>query len=286
MAESEPAKLWASVVGDPEPWRKGRVLLGSIALFNALAQSFVFYAILVTGALEGALSLALSFVFWWLIFSFIWFGTHWLRWLLGAFSLLQGFAYLIWGVRDDAPAQLFGGAVSFVVGACLFAPSVHFFAVRQKSEIRWPEKLVVAAVFLLLVGSLALALVGVNLYRGGVQREAERYGARALQRVFGETDTVFLLNEISDPFLQKYSRFGITQLMADTSMRLGPVQNLHTTRCELRSFYRFPMAVAYAGVVDGEGSAACGPVSLRVEVLRFPDGWRINGIWWRCPPGH
>ncbi len=284
MANPEPEKLWASVVGDPEPWRRGRVLLAGIAVFYATAQAFLFFALLLTGAIEHALGLALTLVLWWVLFSFVWFGTHWVRWLLGAYTLLISFAQMIWALRDGGNARFLGAALNFVVGILLFAPSVHFFAVRQRKQIRWLEKLIVVAGFLLLIASLFFALIGINVYRAGVQREAERYGQTALRRLFVENDTTFVLNESSDAFRTRFGQLGISELIADKFMRVGDVTDVHVTGSTLHSRYTFPVTISYAGEVFGEGDAACGKVRVRLEVLRSADDWRIHGFWWHCPP--
>ena len=170
-----------------------------------------------------------------------------------------------------------------MIGGCLFAPSVHFFAVRQRAEIRWPEKLAVAGVFLLLIASFFSAFVGVNLYRATIQREAQNYGEEALRRIFVQNDTMFLLDQASDLWKQRNGNLGVTLPMTEKYLRLGEVENTRVTGTGLRSFYEFPAKLRYRGLIDGSGVARCGQVSLRLEVTRSMDGWRINGFWWQCP---
>jgi len=74
-------------------------------------QTLVFLAALFGGGLEVALAVALSLVIWWLAFAFIWLGTHWVRWLLGAWTLLLGFALFIWGMRDQSIIQWSVGVI-------------------------------------------------------------------------------------------------------------------------------------------------------------------------------
>ncbi|MFN2507678.1 MAG: hypothetical protein ABR589_02785 [Chthoniobacterales bacterium] len=282
MADDEPESLWN--FGEPEPWRRGRAILLSIAAFFAIVQALIFLAALLGGALEGALALAISFALWWLAFAFIWLGTHWVRWLLGAWTLFLGFVLFIWGIRDENMIQWTGGVVDLIVGALCFAPSVHFFAVRQKENIRWPEKAIVAVVFLLLLASVFSALVGVNLYRITMEREARRYGEEALRRIFIENDTGFLLDEATERWKQNpHGALGVTRPLTDKYLRLGDVQNTRVTVVAVRSLYEFPARVRYVGVIDGHGFARCGQVNLRLEVNRSAQGWRISGFWWQCP---
>lgn len=168
-----------------------------------------------------------------------------------------------------------------LIGAFCFAPSVHFFAVRQKENIRWFEN--VAVVFVLLFFSVASTFLGVNVFRASVERDARRYAEEALHRLFVEDDTVFLLEEATALWKNNpYGNLRITQVMTQKYIRLGYVENTRVTGMALRSFYEFPATVRYSGIVDGEGFARCGQVLLRLEIHRSVDGWRINGVWWQC----
>ncbi len=281
MPEEELQSLW--LYGEMEPWRRGRNILLIIATFYAILQSTIFAAFLLGGALETALSFALGLVVWWLLFSFVWFGTNWVRWLLGAATLLYGFTCFIWGIRDQSIIHWSAGVLDLFIGAFCFAPSVHFFAIRQRERIRWPEKLIVAAVFLVLAASFFSALMGMNLYRFTVQREAEHYASTGMQKIFTENDTAYLLAEVTDEWRnQPGGNLAVTAPLTDKVVRLGDVENIRVTHTGLRAVYKFPMSLQYAGFVDGEGQAKCGPVRLRLIVTRLTSGWRINGFSWQC----
>ncbi|MDQ6622384.1 MAG: hypothetical protein M3Y86_02715 [Verrucomicrobiota bacterium] len=279
--ENEPESLW--LFGDPEPWRRGRNILLTIGLFYAALQGALFFGALFLGALEMAFSLALVLVLWWLAFAFIWFGTHWLRWLLGGGTMLTGFALFIWGIRDQSILQWSAGVIDLLIGAFCFAPSVHFFAVRQKEHIRWPEKLAAAVIFVLLLVSFFTALLGVNAYRAATQREATHYGEEAFRRIFVENDTAFLLEEANARWKERDGNLGVTAPLTDKAMRLGDVTNTRVTNVALLSFYQFPSRIDYRGVIDGYGSARCGQVSLRLQISRPSGAWQIDGFWWKCP---
>ena len=281
MARDEPESLWN--FGEPEPWRKGRATLITIALCYFVSQGLTFASVLLGGGVENAIALSIVLVLWWLMFAFIWSGTHWVRWILGAWTLLSGFAYLIWGIRDDSFVKLGIGTVTLVMGAYLFAPSVHFFAVRQRERIRWPEKLIVAAVFAVLVVSFFSALVAISVARSVTQLDAKRFGEEALRRIFVENDTGFVFAAAT--YLWKSNprgTVGIATVMTSKHVDLGYVENTRVTDMKLRLLYDHPAKLRYAGVVDGEGFARCGAVLLRLEVERSADDWRINGLWWQC----
>jgi hypothetical protein len=281
MRENEPQNLW--LYGEVEPWRRGRTILVSIGLFFAFAHALVLWAFFRSGLIEVALGTTIVLILWWLGFAFIWFGTHWVRWLLGAYTLLAGFVYFIWGIRDASVIQLTVGVLDLLIGAFFFAPSVHHFALRQKESIRWPEKLIVSGAFLLLAMSLLLALVALGFDRADVEREAQRYGMESLQKIFVENDTYYLLAEASEEWLhQPAGNLAVTQPLTDKVMRLGNVEYVRVTKTELHPIYRFPLTVGYVGLIDGEGQGRCGAVWLRLAVTRSAQGWRINGFWWRC----
>src|SRR5215217_4898441 len=58
MGEPELPSLWA--FGDPEPWRRGRVILITLALFHGVGQALVFLIALFGGDLETGLALAIT----------------------------------------------------------------------------------------------------------------------------------------------------------------------------------------------------------------------------------
>jgi hypothetical protein len=269
--------------GEPEPWRRGRTILLAIAGCHGVVQALLFLAILFGRTIELALAFSLGLLLWWLAFAFIWLGVHWVRWLGGAWMLLVGLAIFIWGMRDGVLVQWTAGVLDIVVGAFCFAPSVHFFAVRQKENIRLPEKLIVGAVFLILLVSSFSALIAVNVYRSAVQRDAEEYGEEALNRIFVQDDTAYLLGEATDLWRNNpYGNLGVTQVVTDKYMRLGYVENTRVKKVTLQSFFQFPAKVRYAGVVEGEGIARCGLVILRLEVQHSAGRWHINRVGWQC----
>lgn len=174
--------------------------------------------------------------------------------------------------------------IDLLIGAFCFAPSVHFFAVRQKENIRWPEKVLVAVVFLLLFAVVASTFLGVNLSRRFVERDAVRYGEEALRRVFVDEDTAFLLEQASQAWKNNpYGNLGVTYPLTQKDMQLGPVESTRVTGVNLRSYYEYPASLRYEGVIAGEGFAACGVVLLRLQLHRTASEWRINGFEWQCP---
>src|SRR6266478_4780970 len=151
--EGEP--LWREVVGDTEPWRRGRLFLILLAALTFCLQVLTFGHDILVGDIERVFGQGIVALVFWLQFYFIWIGVHWVRWLNGAWTALAGFALLIWGLRDGVALAIIIGLYSLGVGAYLaLAPSVYFFAKRQRESAHWLQSLAIAAVFLLLMGSL------------------------------------------------------------------------------------------------------------------------------------
>ena len=152
------APLWQSVVGDTEPWRRGRLFLILVGVVTFCFQCTAIGLRIAIGDLEGLLVTAIYLLIFWLQFYLIWIGLHWVRWLNGGWSALIGFVLVIWGWRDQSTIAVVFGVYSLCVGVYMaLAPSVYFFAKRQRERIRWGESILVAAVLLLLVGSFAVS---------------------------------------------------------------------------------------------------------------------------------
>ena len=192
----EPEPLWREVVGDTEPWRRGRLFLILLAILTFCLQCLSFWGLVLAGDIQRMLGLGIFVLLFWLQFYFIWIGVHWVRWLNGGWSALWGFALLIWGFRDGSPLALVVGVYSLVVGCYLgFAPSVYFFAKRQRESVRWMESLIVAAVFLLVLGSLGAGVLGLMGHKAHLEQEARRFADTAFKRIFSDHDTYFLLDQ-------------------------------------------------------------------------------------------
>ena len=171
--DDAPPPLWLEAIPDREPWRRGRDAICFITFFLLLGEA----AFIARSVLEGDLrtfllaaglgGLGCIFLF------FIWVGRNWPRWIIAPFFALAGFANLIWGIRDGDGALFiagFGGLIFFAYLA--LAPSVYAFARHQRERIRLGESLIVAAVFVLLLGSLGSGLYAFYSYVMGVESES------------------------------------------------------------------------------------------------------------------
>jgi hypothetical protein len=279
--EGEP--LWREVVGDTEPWRRGRLFLILLAILTFCLQCFSFWGLVLAGDIQSILGLGIFALLFWLQFYFIWIGVHWVRWLNGAWNGLWGFAFIIWGLRDSAGLVVAVGIYCFATGAYLaLAPSVYFFAKRQRESVRWMESLIVAAVFLLLLGSLGAGVFGLLGYKANLEREARRFADTAFNRIFVEHDTYFFLEHASDRLLQDAGgREALTRFMQDATMRAGEVHDIQPPAGRLRFSFLFPSHLGSEGEMVTEGKGDHGRIRMQLIVGEGSGGgWTIHGIRW------
>jgi hypothetical protein len=282
MNSREPEPLWREVVGDTEPWRRGRLFLILLAVLTFCLQCFSLGRNILGGDIESALALGIFALFFWLQYYFIWIGVQWVRWLNGAWSALVGFAFVIWGLRDGVALAVVIGLYSFGVGAYLgLAPSVYFFAKRQRESVRWLESLVIAAVFLLLIGSLGAGVLGLVGYKAHLEREAQRFADTAFRRIFTEHDTNFLLDHATDRLLKSDEGHGqLTRFLQDATMRAGDVHDFKPPLGRLRFLYSFPFNLRSEGEMISEAVGDHGHIRMHIWLGEAGDGWKIDAIRW------
>src|SRR5688572_19215003 len=129
MKPKAPEPLWREVVGDPEPWRRGRLFLIVLAALTFVFQGLSLWALILRGDIERVLLFGIVSLVSWLCFYFIWIGVHWVRWLIGGWNALFGFALIIWAFRDGTAFSVVLGLYHLGMGAYLaLAPAVYFFA--------------------------------------------------------------------------------------------------------------------------------------------------------------
>ena len=213
---------------------------------------------------------------------FIWVGRNWPRWIIVPFFALAGFANLIWGIRDgDGPLFIagFGGLIFFAYLA--LAPSVYAFARHQRERIRLGESLIVAAVFVLLLGSLGSGLYAFYSYVVGVESEAFGFAATTFNQVFVYHDEEFLQSNLKDGERAITPHHFIERLGDELGepLSVGEVERKFTTRLIARHLWvegKFQVPVIYG---------SHGPVWVNIQVSRIGDGWQIDHIGWNFKPG-
>jgi hypothetical protein len=280
-----PQPMWREVVGDTEPWRRGRLFLVFLAIWQLATGCVGLGALVLAGRIELVLAASFSALIFWLLFYFIWIGVHWVRWVTGGFMALVGFANLIWGLRDGAPARILDGTIGFPLAAYLaLAPSVYFFAIRQKETIRWKESLVVAAVFMLLLASLFTTMVGLFSYKTHLQQGATAFADRAFRSVFVDHDGDFLRTHSTDRAMRERGIDRLNWFMQDTSSRLGETRILQPSRGRVQFRYDFPASLMAHGVMSAPAQSEEGPVWLDIGLVQARGGWQIDSLRWTYAP--
>ena len=282
MKPDQPEPLWRDVVGDTEPWRRGRIFLVVLALWTALTHLLLIGSQILVGRVDVVLAAGLGALVWWLLFYFIWIGVHWVRWVSAAFSGLVAFANLIWGILYGNPVRLVDGLIGLPIAAYLgLAPAVYFFAIRQKETVRWKESLAVGAVFALLLVSFGTGLVTLARYKSHLETRAHAFADRAFRRVFVDGDSEFLKNHATARLMQEEGWDRLSWFMADRYMKLGVAQDISPARGRLRFWFRFPSTLVLEGQMSAYATSENGPVRLDALVGQVGGDWQIDSIWWR-----
>ena len=282
IGPERPEPLWREVVGDTEPWRRGRWFLIALAVWTFATQCLVIGSQILVGRIELVLVASVGAIIFWLLFYFIWIGVHWVRWLSGGFMALVAFANLIWGIRDGNAVRLIDGTIGLPIAAYLaLAPSIYFFALRQKEVVRWKESLVVAAVFALLLASVGAAMIALFGYKAHLENRGRAFAERAFRRIYVEGDTDFLRKHATERLMQEEGWERLSRFMADRYMRVGIARNVRPARGRLRFRFRFPGTLISEARMGTHAESDQGPVWLQMVIVETGGEWRIDSLWWR-----
>lgn len=277
-----PEPLWREVVGDTDPWRRGRLFLILLAVWQFLSHLLVVASLFLAGHLEIVFGVMLGAILFWFSFYFIWTGVHWVRWIAGGSSCLIGFAKVIWGVRDGSGILLVEGAIAFASGAYLaLAPSVYFFALRQKAKVRWKESLVVAAIFAVLLMSASGVIFALNVYKARLQEQANAFADQAFHSVFLEYDTEFLRAHATKRLVDEIGWERMSAFTTDCYLRVGVPKQVDRAQGNLFFRLQFPLTVVAEGIVSAQATSESGPVRFNARIGTAGSDWEIDAIWWR-----
>jgi len=190
---NEVRSLWEVFDSEIEPWRRGRMALILFGVLAALSQLLGGIMIAMSNRLDLVIGLTIWCALFWLEFYLIWIGVARVRWLAAAVLMLSGFAQMIWVLENYSGLQLVIGAFNLGLGAYVgFAPSVFFFARRQREKRDLLRTLMTGAVFLLLIASLIAGSVGLRAINLSLQREADDFARASFDRLFVDHDVAYL----------------------------------------------------------------------------------------------
>lgn len=97
MQTDQPEPLWREVVGDTEPWKRGRIALLLLAVVTAAQQFLTAAAMIAAGSIEVLLPATVLWVLQWLQFYLIWIGIQWIRYVAGTFMAITGLGQFFTG---------------------------------------------------------------------------------------------------------------------------------------------------------------------------------------------
>lgn len=285
MVDETPEPLWQVVVGDKEPWRKGRLFLVGFALLSALGDLLICGQLILSGLLVPVLIYGASRVLFWCQFYFIWIGVHWVRWLLAGLQIFYGFCTFIWSFEQGSGGLMLAGIFFIGTGLFLgFAPPVYWFAVRQKENRSWPEAVIVGGVFLVLLAGLGGGVFGFFRYQQSWREEARRFADRAFAHVFLQHDAAFLIQHATARVLALPSGHnGLAQFVADEAARGGEIHDLRPAQGAILLRFRFPFSLLATGAMFAEGTGPRGRILLQMKVVGAPGDWQIDSILWEYP---
>jgi hypothetical protein len=282
-AMSEEARsLWEQFDSEVEPWRRGRAILVIIACGYLILQALSITADIAAGNIERLLAFSTGCVFFWLQFYFTWIGVHWVRWIVGGWSAVLGFVWLIWGVRGSNSLMLFFAAANLLIGSyfCL-SSSVHFFAKRQREKRNWTRSLLVGAAFGLLFLSFYFGSIGLLAYKHRLEVEAREFADDAFRRIFSDHDTYFFLDTLSEEALMKNGgRANATRFLQSATMQAGDVHDIKSATGQLKVTYNFPAKLACAGIMTSEAVGERGSIDLKLKLVEVGRSWKIETAWW------
>lgn len=285
MRDETPEPLWQVVVGDKEPWRKGRPFLIGFALLSALCDLLVCVQFILSGLIVAVLIYGAARLLFWGQFYFVWIGVHCIRWLLGGLQIFYGFCTFVWSFEQGSGGLMLAGIFFIGTGLFLgFAPPVYWFAIRQKENRSWPEAAIVGAVLLVLLAGLATGVFGFFRYQQSWREDARLFADGAFAHVFLQHDAAFLIQHATARILGgPYGRDGLERFVDDEAIRGGDVSDLRPAQGAMLLRYAFPFSCVATGAMIAEARGPHGRILLQMKLVGAPGDWQIDGILWEYP---
>jgi hypothetical protein len=281
----ETRSLWEIYDSEVEPWRRGRTALICIALVNLLFQALHLAAGIILGYIEGVFIFAAACVLFWFLFYFIWIGVHWIRWVAGAWSGINGFCFVIWSIRDENILLGAVGAINLLIASyfCL-SSSVYFFAKRQREKVRGREAIGIAAVCLLILASIGAAMFAVWGLRVRELHEAGEFVATAAQRVYVESDLDWALTHVTPESLQSNGLTRLKFFLEDIKQKLPATRQISDVSGKMEVRFQFPADFHWQANATCHAESDKGPARLHFVISNTGADWQIEHMWWEYLP--
>lgn len=280
MGEPELESLWA--FGDPEPWRRGRFAIATISTAVIVAQALGLAGALLRGDIKALLAWAVGGAFACLLLFLIWIGQNWARWIVAPFFALFGFTALVWAAVYSDGRLFYAGKLflSGLIALTMFSylalsPAVYAFARRQRDRATLLESLTVGAGLLLVLGSIASALLAFQLYKNALEQEATEFAQLACRRVFQNHDAAFL--EAHSSATRKHSR--PAQFINLVDDQLGQLQTVGPFAGQLNATLD-GRRIVLAGALHARAVFEAGGVWIHIGLVGSEGEWSVEHISW------
>lgn len=227
---------------------------------------------------------ALSVVLFWALFYLIWTGVHWVRWIVGALIMLNGFAQLIWGWRDEHPLQLLVGAIVFCMGAFLWSPSVYFFTCRQKENFRWKRLVIWSAIFLFMAANVIAARVAYSFARAQSASEACVFADEAARKIYEERDESWIAVHLTPESLRSKGPERLNHFLWSNQSQLGRLSEIYLPKGRAWAAFHLPRQWVMFAETTARAQSEVGPIDLQFSLVRRDSQWKIDSMNWIYAP--
>jgi hypothetical protein len=273
--DNEP--LWREVVGNTEPWKRGRLALVLFGVFTAGQQFLTAATIVAGGNIELLLPAAIFSILQWLQFYLIWIGVQWIRYLAGGLMAFGGLAQFFTGCSRSSGLYIVLGLFALGAGCYIaLAPAVHFFARRQQERRSVLWAFITAGCFGIALALVFVAVLIFAVLKASWVNDCRGFAREAFDQIFVEHDGAFLA---------QHSTASTKDMSADEFVRLineqlGAVENIEPAVVNVRSRLAWP-ALHIEGSAAWRGKFAhAPPVTIRMQISGTSGDWRIEHIRW------
>ncbi len=282
---TETRSLWEQLDSEVEPWRRGRSFLISFGAFQFVMQLFLLMITAFAVNIEGTAGVAVGCVIFWFLFYLVWIGVRWVRWLWGGWNLVEGFCLIIWGLRDSNNAQLLFGSLTFIIGFILcFSSSIHFFALRQRETVRWLEAVLMAGVCLVLLSSIAVAIVLLVGVRETWKRDATVFAMEANHRIYQDYDSEWVTARLNPISVQNFGEQRLKNFFWNNRVQIGRAKSFDEPQSHILMRLTWPPDLVGTVRIDCRAQTLGGVVMTHEIIDGRRDDWRLTRMWWDFVP--
>ncbi len=263
-------------IPDREPWRRGRFAIVLIFIIILLAQALDVLLSLLNGDVSQFILRAMAGCIACFLLFLMWIGQNWARWIVSPFFGFYGFAYFIWGiVYGRGELLVLGIGVLVIFSYLALSPAVYAFARHQRERAGLFESIVIGIGFLLVLGTLASALLAFHIYKRGVEQDGVEFAQLTFRRVFLNQDAQFLAEHASDtPKSSTPDEFvGMVDDQLGELRNAGPIGGNFSAKLKDRR-------LRLKGNLQLRARFEHGDFWIRIQISGSERAWQIDRINW------